>query len=70
MDAEFEAFVAQLETMPIAQVRRELILMIAMNSVIDPEDATYVADEMIAGDMPSDDLGPRARVMIARCARG
>lgn len=70
MDAELRAFAAQMDAMPASQVRQDLILMVAMNSMLDPEDATYLVDEMIAGDMSSADLGPRAHVMIARCARG
>lgn len=70
MDAELRAFATQMDAMPASQVRQDLILMVAMNSMLDPEDASYLVDEMITGDMSDADLGPRAHVMIARCARG
>ena len=69
MDAELTAFKAETDAKPIEVVREELVFMIMMVNMIDREDATYLVDEMVSGDMSADDLGSRPRIMIERLSR-
>lgn len=66
MDEELKAFKAEMESKPVDLVREDLIFAVMMVNMMDREDATYLIDEMIAGDMSSEDLGPRPRIMIER----
>lgn len=66
MDDALKAFKAEMDAKPAEQVREDLIFAIMMVNMMDREDATYLVDEMIAGDMSTDDLGPHPRIMIER----
>lgn len=67
---EMEDFKAELNDKTVEEVREDLIYPVMMVNMIDREDATYIIDEMIAGDMSADDFGPRPKAMIERIARG
>lgn len=67
---ELEIFKAELEAKSADEVREDLIYTVMMVNMIDREDATYLIDEMVAGDMSTDDFGPHAVAMVERIARG
>lgn len=68
--SEFEDFKAELDAKTAEEVREEVVYRVMMTNMIDREDATYIVDEMVAGDMSTDDFGSHARAMIERVARG
>lgn len=70
MSDELESFKAEMDAKSTQEVREDLIFSIMMVNMMDREDATYLVDEMVAGDMSYDELGPRPRLMIERIMRG
>ncbi|QNR52034.1 hypothetical protein phiRKBJ001_92 [Streptomyces phage phiRKBJ001] len=65
-----DEFKAELDAKSADEVREEVIFIVMMANMMDREDATYLVDEMVAGDMSADDFGPHARYAIERIARG
>ena len=65
-----DEFKAELDAKSADEVREEVIFTIMMVNMMDREDATYLVDEMVAGDMSAGDFGPRAQYAIERIARG
>lgn len=68
--SELEDFKAQLDAKPVAEVRESAIFLMMMANMLDREDATYMVDEMVAGDMSTVELSLEARATIERIARG
>lgn len=65
-----DEFKAEMNAKSADEVREDVIYTVMMVNMIDREDATYIVDEMVAGDMSTDDFGPHAKAMIERIARG
>jgi hypothetical protein len=65
-----DEFKAELDAKSADEVREDVIYTVMMTNMIDREDATYIVDEMVAGDMSTDDFGPHARAAIERIQRG
>lgn len=67
--SELENFKAALEAKSVEEVREFVIYEVMMANMLPREDATYLVDEMVAGDMPTGDFNEKAQAAIERIAR-